>query len=247
VPPGDRFWADPFPVLKGDRYHIFVEELPYATNKGHISVLELDRQGKWGESKIALELPYHLSYPFLFKWKGDLFMIPETAANRTVELYRCTEFPDGWQLVDVLLDDIFAMDATLAEIDGRWWMFLNVGAEGGLDCDDELHIYNGPSPFGPWKPHHGNPVKTDVRSARPAGRLFQSKGDWYLPAQDGSERYGWGMTVNKILQLSDTDFREESVAKILPQWASGLLGTHTLNAAPGLTVIDGLRRRSKIQ
>lgn len=247
VPPPDRFWADPFPVLKGDRYHIFVEELPYATNKGHIAVLELDRQGKWGESKIALELPYHLSYPFLFEWKGGLFMIPETAANRTVEVYRCADFPDGWELVDVLLDDVYAVDATLAEIEGRWWMFLNKGVEGALDRDDELHIYHAPSPLGPWQPHRRNPVKTDVRSARPGGRLFRSNGDWYRPAQDGSERYGWGMTVNKILHLSETDFREEPVGKILPEWTPGLLGTHTLNAAPGLTVIDGLRRRSKFR
>ena len=50
-------------------------------------------------------------------------------------------------------------------------MFVNVGIEGG-EAHDELHLYSAPGILGPWKPHPRNPVKSDVRSARPAGRVY---------------------------------------------------------------------------
>ena len=69
-PPRDRFWADPFPVADRNRHFVFVEELPYATNKGHISVLELDRGGALQSVERVLETAHHLSYPFVFEWRG---------------------------------------------------------------------------------------------------------------------------------------------------------------------------------
>ena len=44
-PPADRFWADPHLLWRDGRYWAFVEEYPYRTAKGIISVLELSEQG----------------------------------------------------------------------------------------------------------------------------------------------------------------------------------------------------------
>ncbi|HEV3484284.1 MAG TPA: hypothetical protein VG106_02680, partial [Vicinamibacterales bacterium] len=75
VPPHDGFWADPFPVAANGRHYIFVEELPYSTNKGHISVLELDRKGTLVRVEKVLEQDGHLSYPYVFEWQGAHYMI----------------------------------------------------------------------------------------------------------------------------------------------------------------------------
>ena len=42
------------------------------------------------------------------------------------------------------------------------------------------HVFHADSPFGPFTPHRRNPVKSDVRSARPAGKLFTWNGDQSL-------------------------------------------------------------------
>src|SRR5690606_24256465 len=115
-----------------------------------------------------------------------------------------------WTLEGVLLDDIHAADATLHEIDGRWWMFVCSSAKGQHNWD-ELHLYHADSPMGPWAPHRRNPVKIDVRSARPAGRLFATDG-LYRPAQDCSVRYGYATAINRIRALSPSEFREETVS-----------------------------------
>ena len=42
IPPRDRCWADPFPVVDGDRACIFVEEWPYALGRGVLAALEIE-------------------------------------------------------------------------------------------------------------------------------------------------------------------------------------------------------------
>jgi hypothetical protein len=245
VPPRDRFWADPFPVETRAGYLIFLEELPYRTGKGHISVIEMDPSGAWKAPVKVLERDYHLSYPFVFAWNGSHYMIPETRARRSIELYRSTSFPFEWELEAVLLDDVRAVDTTLAEVDGTWWMFAGAGVE-GASASDELFLFSAPSPLGPWRPHRRNPVKSDVRSARPAGRLFQRNGCLYRPAQDCSVEYGHAISINRIVRLTCDEFVEQEIAKILPRWSRHLERTHTLNSAGRLTVLDGFVRRSRL-
>ncbi len=246
LPPKDRFWADPFPVKVGDKYFIFVEEYLYERGRAHISVIEMDGRGAAKDPVKVLERDYHLSYPFILEWRGEYYMIPETSDNKTVELYRCVSFPYEWELERVLLESSNPVDATLVEIDDLWWMFVNISVGGVSKNWDELHLFYSESPFGPWRPHRRNPVKSDVRCSRPAGRLFRVNGDLYRPAQDCSKHYGYGMSINRVMQLTPDDFYEEEVSKILPEWEKKIIGTHTLNSYDDITVIDCLMKRRRI-
>ena len=241
VPPKDKFWADPFPVKFGEKYFVFFEEYLYKDNKAHISVIELSKSGV-SEPAPVLKRDYHLSYPFVFHWNDRHYMIPETAANKTIEVYACESFPNEWKLETVLFESIAARDATLFEVDGLWWMFVAIA---DTDFSDELFLYYSENPFGPWKPHQRNPVKSDVRNSRPAGRPFYWNGDLYRPAQDSSRGYGYGMRINRIVRLTPAEFVEEEVSQVLPQWRKDLRGTHTLNICDDLTVIDCLVHRRR--
>jgi hypothetical protein len=225
-----------------DTYYVFIEEYLNSTRKGHISVIELDRKkGVVSGPTTVLERDYHLSYPFVFEWNNNHYMVPESAANKTVELYRSTKFPFEWQLEKILLKDVRAKDATLAEIDGQWWMFVSIAEH---SIPDELYLFYADSPLGPWTPHPRNPEKSDVRGSRPAGGLFNWHDELYRPAQNSSGRYGYGMSINKITRLDPEEFREEEVSTILPNWNKNLLGTHTITIGGDLTVIDCLVKRS---
>ncbi|HVF21508.1 MAG TPA: hypothetical protein VM941_00475 [Pyrinomonadaceae bacterium] len=241
VPPKDTFWADPFPVKHEGKYFVFFEEYLFADDRAHISVMELTKSGP-SEPVPVLKRDYHLSYPFVFQWNNRYFMIPETAANRTIELYVCESFPNEWKLETTLFEGVPARDATLFEVDGLWWMFVAIA---DTDSSDELHLYYSSTPLGPWTAHKKNPVKSDVRNSRPAGRLFYWNGDLYRPAQDSSQRYGYAMTINRVLRLTPEEFVEQEVSKVLPQWRKDLRGTHTLNICDDLTVIDCLVHRRR--
>jgi hypothetical protein len=245
MPPKDRFWADPFPILRDGRYYIFFEELPFASGKAHISAVEVAPDGTCSRPVRVLERAYHLSYPFLIEQDGELFMVPETGRNRAVELYRCTRFPDQWTLEHVLMDEVFFTDATLHRADDRWWMFVN-GNVAGAEGADELFLFHADRLTGEWRPHRRNPVKSDVRGTRPAGRLYRRGTELYRPAQIGVPLYGSGVSINRVLRLTPDAYAEEEVERVLPSYPQRLLGIHTLNRAGELCVMDGFVRRSRL-
>jgi hypothetical protein len=242
MPPQDRYWADPFPLERAGRHYIFFEEFMFATGKAHINAVEVHRDGSCSAPVKVLQRPYHLSYPLLVEDGGELYMIPESGANRTVEVYRCTRFPDEWRLEKVLLRGAPFVDATVHRTADAWWMFVNAGVD-GAELHDELHIYTADSLLGEWRPHAANPVKSDVRSARPAGRLYESGGALYRPAQICAPRYGTGISINRVLRLSAEEYVEREERRILPTHPAGLLGLHTVNRAGDLSVVDGFTRR----
>lgn len=246
VPPKDRFWADPFLLHRDGRYYVFIEEYCYATKKGHIAYFILDESGNRTEPKMILDRPYHLSYPFLFEYRGDTYMIPESAQNRTIELYRCVEFPEKWELVKLLMKDIYAVDATLHQADGLWWLFVNVREYDGASVLDELFLFFSTDPLSDeWTPHSANPVVSDVKSARPAGRIFELGGRLYRPSQDNSRNYGYAIRINRIETLTPTEYREVFITGVAPTWDPAVIGVHTLNFEGSMTLLDGRKRRRK--
>lgn len=245
VPPADRTWADPFPVERGGRHFVFFEELPFATGKAHISVIEIGRDGRRSAPARVLERDHHLSYPFVFEHEGGLYMIPETAQKGTVELYRCEEFPLRWRLEQTLLEGVRLVDATLHRGADRWWMFANGAPGASRSFDDELHLFHSESLLGEWRPHARNPVKSDARCTRPAGRLYWRGGALYRPAQICAPVYGAGLSINRVLRLTPQEYAERQIERVLPDRGRGLLGLHTVNRAGELTVVDAFTRRRR--
>lgn len=244
MPEKDRYWGDPFVIQRDGRTFVFVEEKLYATGRGHIACLELGNGGELLSHRVVLEREFHLSYPFLFEHEGALYMIPESAASGTVDLYRCARFPYSWELQHSLLEGVYAVDATLLQHEGRSWLFANIKEEGGSSLN-ALHLFGAPSPLSrQWQPHPANPVVRDISSARPAGRIFRQGGELIRPSQDSSRRYGGAIKFNRILKLSEDAYAEEAIAAFAPG-GGRIRATHTFNQAGGLTVIDAVVRRPK--
>ncbi len=245
MPPRDRDWADPFALQHRGRHYIFFEEVPFATRKGHIAVIEVRRDGRWSAPQRVLERDYHLSYPFVFEHEGALYMIPESSANRTVELWRCIEFPGKWRLERNLMEGVRLVDATLLRSAGRWWMFANSAAGASELFNDELCLFSAERLDGEWRPHAANPLKSDPRGSRPAGRVFEENGALYRPAQVCVPRYGAGLSIQRIVRLSAHEYVERQVERLVPGPGTGLLGLHTLNRAGDLVVVDAFLRRRR--
>lgn len=245
APPIDRFWADPHILKVGDRYFMFIEELLYASGKGHISVMEIDERGRWSSPRLVLEEPHHLSYPFVFEHDGAFFMVPESAARNSIDLYRATSFPDEWVFVEHLMTGVKAYDATLLREHGRWWLFASVTKYPGAGSGD-LNLYSSDRLMGgDWRLHPASPLSSDVSGSRPAGAILRREGRLYRPGQDGSGIYGRAIRLNEIVELSDSAYREELVTSIEPHWNDRITRTHTLAHAGRLTVLDALWLRSR--
>jgi hypothetical protein len=246
IPPTDRFWADPFVVYRDDKYYVFIEEYEYERKKGYISVLTIDSKGNSSTPAKVLERPYHLSYPYLFEYQGDLFMIPESAKNRTIEAYKCTRFPDQWEFHKVLMANVIAQDATLYYFNQKWWMFVTMVEHDGAPCTDELFLFYADQPFSDnWSPHPMNPIHSDVRRGRSAGNIFEYNGRHYRPSQNSVQKYGRGMKISQIVNLTEEFYEEKETSSIDPNWDKKVTGIHTLNFCERLSIADCLVQRMK--
>ena len=234
---GQHFYADPFILWREGKAHVFCEDLPYATGRGVIAHYTIDAAGHASQPEIVLQRPYHLSYPFIFEHEGTTYMIPETAQNKNIELYRCDHFPDQWSFVCVLIDQIEAADATLLWHEGRWWIFASLAGEGRSSWD-ALGLFYADQLEGPWQAHCGNPVVIDASQARPAGAIFQQEGALIRPAQDCRGGYGRGVHLCRIDRLDPKAYQQTVIDALHPSALWGYSGLHTLNRAGPWEIFD---------
>lgn len=231
------FIADPFVVDHAGKRYIFLEEFPFSTRKGVISVFEVDESGA-ERVGIALEEPYHLSFPFVFRNGGRFFMVPEGQGGGELVLYECEDFPLKWARRRVLLPDICA-DTVLFEHDSRWWMLTTIKGAGRAENNAELHAFYADDPLGEWHPHLMNPVVLDAAKARNGGLLKDDEGTIFRVAQRARFRtYGDGFAIYRIDELTPNSYRETMVREVGPDFFPNLAGTHHMHSQAGLTVYD---------
>jgi len=246
VSPLGILWADPFVVEHAHGYYLFVEEMSYKENIGHLAVLELDKKGNITKNTTILNTGSHLSYPNIFKHDGTWWMVPESGESRKISLYKATNFPYEWELEMHLMQEVKNADATFYYHDNKWWMFVNMDEDGGSLNYNELFLFSADDIRSTnWKPHPQNPIVSDVKTSRPAGKIFIEDGKIIRPSQNSSLRYGYGLSFNEIITLNEEVYEERQIGQILPRWDKKIGGTHTFNRAGDLTVIDAWGLRNK--
>jgi hypothetical protein len=241
IPPSKgEIRADPFLLDHEGGTYLFYEAYAPGARKAHIAVgrLEADQLVPMG---VALERDYHLSYPFVFHHEGELFMMPETNQARRVEIWRCTEFPQKWELYSTALEGQSPADSVLMKHAGQWWLFTNLSDfHAHEDHCSELHVFqiDGPA-FRQVIPHKRNPVVLDGTVARNAGRMFEAQGRLYRPSQRNEYGiYGYGLNIMEIEQLDLDTYRERCVRIIRPDFKPGLIGCHHFDASNDRYIVD---------
>ncbi len=225
---GTGFLADPFPAARDGRRAVFVEEFPFASAKGVISVVDVAEDGAFSPPRVVLDEACHLSYPFLVEDDGVLYMIPETSGRRTVELWRCTAFPDRFEPVETLIAGVDLSDATVVQ-DGAGWVMFAASRARWCSSWDALELWRAPALAGPWTRVGDGPVLVDPRVARPAGTPFALDGRLVRPVQDCSFTYGGALGFAAVDRLG-ADFSQTVLARVRP---SGFAGMHSFARGAG--------------
>jgi hypothetical protein len=69
--------ADPFLFRRNDRWFLFFEIVSQINWRGEISYASSDDGIRWTYGSLIIQEPFHMSYPYVFEWGGDIYMIPE--------------------------------------------------------------------------------------------------------------------------------------------------------------------------
>ncbi|XVF82957.1 hypothetical protein PTKIN_Ptkin16aG0093700 [Pterospermum kingtungense] len=180
--------------------------------QGDIGVARsIDKGATWQQLGIALDEDWHLSYPYVFNYLGQIYMMPEGSQKGELCLYRAIDFPLKWELDRIVLKKPL-IDSFIIDHDGKYWLFGSDHSSFGRK-NGQLEIWYSSSPLGPWKPHKKNPIYNRDRSlgARNGGRPFRYNGDLYRIGQDCGETYGRRVRIFKIEVLSGADYKEVEV------------------------------------
>ncbi len=238
------FVADPFVARDANGWYLFFEALNAVTLRGNIAVATSPDGLKWTYRQVVLDEPFHLSYPQVFQWGTNWYMLPEAARSGQVRLYRATEFPWKWALATNLLDGAY-VDTSLLHHAGRWWLFATP-----RHSWKTLNLFSADQPTGPWKPHPCSPIIVNNSNiARPGGRMIVHEGTPIRYAQDADPTYANALHAFRITSLTPNGYSEEPVAQDPLLCAAGTgwngLGMHQIDAvsiAPGQwrAYVDGV-------
>jgi len=237
------FVADPFMLHRDQTWYMFFEVMHSETKLGEIGLATSNDALTWTYDRIVLKEPFHLSYPYVFEWQNEYYMIPEMLRADAVCLYKALNFPYDWTQVAELFKGKHA-DPSLLRCNDRWWLFT---------CSppyqhDTLKLYYADELTGPWTEHPKSPlIQNDKSRARPAGRILKFDNRLFRFAQDCALRYGSSVRAFEITNLTEDNYAEvELVIPILKASGNGwnANGMHHIDAhqqADGrwLACVDG--------
>jgi hypothetical protein len=215
-----------------------------ATQRGHISALHLDDAGKADPLYLGpvLAEPFHLSFPYLFEYDGDLYMCPESQEAGQIRLYKCTGFPLHWELHSLAMANVAAMD-TLIFPQGEYWCLLTgILPEGDVNRFPELHLFTATNPLcGQWVPHAANPIKSDPEFARNAGLLHKDGKRFRVSQVSDFAVYGTSINICEMRGVGEQGLSESLTTRMHARFKPGNIGLHHMHHVSGTTVWDERR------
>lgn len=245
-----RYWcADPFLVNYNGEEYVFVEMMDRKKSYGVLGCGKII-EGEKTVIRVIQDLHCHTSYPHIFSWNDELYMIPETVERHTVELYKCKSFPNNWEKVSVLLSNIDAADTTVFEYQDKLYAFIyEENEEANRLSIGKLNLNN-------------NRIEDiclvkqyNQKIGRPAGQVICKNGVYYRPTQYGVNFYGEKIIFQQfnikeadgyILYSEKSDI-ELCIDNVGFNNSLRFKGTHTYNYDSGYEVLDFCKKKLYIE
>ena len=232
--PKDQWVADPFLFEVDGKHYLFCEQYEEQLNRAGIGYFVFE-DGIPRNKGIVIRRPYHMSYPCVFSHQGEIYMIPETGANRTIELYRAVEFPDKWELDTVLLSNVQYADSTVYEKEDEKYLLTYTSSDGKWHLDVFLLDMEKKR----LQKLHRKSYDTNI--ARPAGFLYETEEGLLRPAQDCSRKYGEALIMYQVSPFTDRCYEEAAVSTISAdqcRFPEKVQRIHTINQDSRYEVVD---------
>lgn len=224
--------ADPFIVEHNGKIFIFVELYDYKNKRGKIAVAEFKNLSEKLQFEVIISDKYHFSYPNIFKFNNEYYMIPESGENLSVDLYHAVDFPYKWEKVKTLLFGEDYADSTFFDFENKKYLINYQKKEGKFS----LNLYE--FCLNKFELIQVDSIITKNDNIRPAGNFFYKNNKIYRPSQKNDLCYGEAIIINEVNGLFD----EKIVTTVFPSQIKVLNKkinrVHTLNFLNEMCVID---------
>lgn len=238
----DRWFADPF-ILDVTEAEIIIlaEEYCYEVSRGRIARVIIDRRTyEEKDFEIILDLPTHLSFPFIIRQNGKVYLMPENSASGCSTVYEYDDTKRKIIPLHHLAEEPFA-DATIFEMDDKSFLCTTMLPDTN---STSVKIYSFDKDNLKVTERIAT-VEFPIKCGRNAGEVFSVEGQMYRPAQDCTLRYGHGVILQKM-SIENGKWNFENVNSFYPNTFKYNQGVHTFNNYKGLIVIDARGYRNPI-
>ncbi|MBQ6266790.1 MAG: hypothetical protein IJK64_03365 [Clostridia bacterium] len=229
--------ADPFLFTECGVTYLFAELFDKKDGRGKLGYAVFDGQtfSKW---KVVIDEPYHLSYPNIFRYKGEIYIVPEANESETLYAYRATVFPDQWEKCSPLITGRRLVDTTFLERDARCWVFTY-----DLMPDNNKKLFRCE-----FQEDRGlladswRCISENDAVARPGGNFIRVQDKVIRVSQDCAKDYGQAIVFSEVITCNQDKYEEKEILRIAPKDIKlnkqFVHGVHTYNANDSLEVID---------
>ena len=206
--------ADPFLFVHDSTLYLFYESKQMG-KPGVIKMTSTKDLISWTQSITVLKESYHLSYPFVFEDNDEVYMIPETGADKSIRLYKaCDKSLDKFKFVKYIIQqnpkdilDISYCDSSILKYKGIYYLHTSIMRDGIY----EMLLYTSDRLTGDFKRHPSSPICRSNKYGRNAGSLIMKDNEIYRFTQDCEHSYGENINVIRIKDLSPNTYEEEVI------------------------------------
>ena len=240
----DYWYADPLIFTYNEITYVFMEVFNRNTGKGSIGYSIITQDGI-SNPIIVIEESYHMSFPFVFEFDNVIYMIPETEANNSLNLYRCVNFPNEWILHQSFETDIKIVDSVLVNCKNNVLKFL-------ASTFDENDVKKSKYIYYRLKKKNNDVFSIVIideygdydYSNRNGGQIIKQNGNELLVTQRSTPAiYGYSLIFHIINKHSPLSLKLNSKIEIKPNdirimGKRNLLGVHTYSRNEQYEIID---------
>lgn len=238
------FVADPFMINVNSTWYMFFEVKNSYDHQTDIAYATSEDGFNWDYQEVILNEQFPQSYPYVFEWEGEYYMLPESYATNSIRIYRAWDFPRQWILEDILITGRSYVDPTIFRYDDKWWIFASTPK------NEDLYLFYADYLSGTWTEHPMSPIiEGDKNIARPGGRVIEYNGSLYRYTQDDEPYYGNQVWAFEIIKLTIEEYEEKEVGIILNKGGTGWrskgmhnIDPHQLNENEWIACVDGYKQ-----
>lgn len=116
MPYSSKYWyADPLLHDFEGNVYLYMEAFDRKKRKGCIACSKI-LDGKIDTPRVIIEEPYHMSFPMIFEMKNEVYMIPETEAGGTINIYINCGHPYEWRLFQRIKTSVSIVDSVVYDL-----------------------------------------------------------------------------------------------------------------------------------
>lgn len=252
--PTYKYWyADPIPYVMNGKRYIFMEVYDRFLNKGFIGVSEVDDKGTTiGRPVKIIEEPFHMSFPYIFEYKGNVYMVPETHQAKQIRIYKMGKNVYDWELF-YAYDTEEELSDTIVLVKNEVVWLLNTDKDKSNPYRTRMHLFKINNLLDkselieiPLTRSQGS-NEDYFYNNRNGGRILKEGNKIYRVIQESEYLwYGKDTIIREIAECGDNGYAESAdLTKIevskLPisiRRKHEMLGVHTYGYSDMLEVID---------